>query len=378
MHEIPEGLAAMGHEILFVDFPEGEAWLSGQPTVLDSKVSGRVVQDQEFTLLRQGKSMGNLFGRLITALTFGIWFRRVLAKRRPDVVVTYAVPTSGWQAVHECSRAGIPIVYRALDVSHLIRKSVFRTIVRRKEHQVIRSADWVSANNPELARYCSQIRGSDQTVSFDRPPLDLDHFSAVEVNVFELRRRLGVPTDATVYLYMGSFFYFSGLEEVIESFSRERLANDFLVLIGGGEREEALRDLVKKLQVSDRVIFTGVIHYDLLPQYLRIADVALNPMQASLVSHTAIPNKIFQYLSCNIPVVSTRLRGLSSSGLDSELLFCVPSSSEVFQEAQRIAREHKAMPGEFPNNALSLAPYKREIALANFEKLLSRVVGSVN
>ena len=137
MHEIPEGLAAMGHEILFVDFPEGEAWLSGQPAVLDSKISGRVLQDQELILLRQWKSTGNLIGRLITALTFGIWFRKVLAKRRPDVVVTYAVPTSGWQAVHECSRAGIPIVYRALDVSHLIRKSVFRTLIRRKEHQVI-------------------------------------------------------------------------------------------------------------------------------------------------------------------------------------------------------------------------------------------------
>ena len=375
MHEIPEGLAQRGHEVIFVDFPEGEAWPRSGRVRSGTRVSGRVLPEQRIKLLRFLNGPGGMVGRILTALTFRQWFRRVLSKYSPDVVVTYSVPTSGWQAVQECSRAGIPIVYRALDVSHLIRRSSFRPLIRRKEHEIIRHADWVSANNPELAKYCRAIRGCRQSVSVEKPPLDIDHFQARKEKHLDTRRSMGIPQTATVYLYMGSFFYFSGLEDVLESFAKHSQRHEYLVLIGGGETESALRELASKLQVRNRIIFAGMIPYVSLPEHLRIADVALNPMQVSLVSNAAIPNKILQYLSCELPVVTTRLLGLTSSGLESELLFEVATPKDVFLKAKHVASKSETKMPTLSKNTASLEEYRREIALSKFEKLLYKVRG---
>ena len=84
-----------------------------------------------------------------------------------------------------------------------------------------------------------------------------------------------------------------------------------LVLVGGGELDGKLRNLVKDLKLDDQVIFTGFVEFDHLPDFLAAADVLINPMKKSLVSDTALPNKVIQYLAESRTVVSTNLKGVS-------------------------------------------------------------------
>jgi len=49
-----------------------------------------------------------------------------------------------------------------------------------------------------------------------------------------------------------------------------------------------------------------------LPRYLKLADVAINPLTPSLVAHVAFPNKVLQYLASGLFVASTPLEGLMS------------------------------------------------------------------
>jgi glycosyltransferase involved in cell wall biosynthesis len=111
---------------------------------------------------------------------------------------------------------------------------------------------------------------------------------------------------------MGSFFYFSGLPECIKEFAALSAAdrNLKLLLIGGGEQEPELRDLVANLGLSKSVIFTGFIPYAELPRYLKLSSVAINPLKISQVASVAFPHKVLQYLATGLTVVSTRLEGL--------------------------------------------------------------------
>jgi glycosyltransferase involved in cell wall biosynthesis len=111
---------------------------------------------------------------------------------------------------------------------------------------------------------------------------------------------------------MGSFFYFSGLEEVIKDFARRisSFGNLKLLLIGGGEQDTELRQLVSELNIEDSVVFSGFVPYQDLPDYLALSDVAINPLEKSLVTDVAFPHKVLQYLAAGIPVVSTQLDGL--------------------------------------------------------------------
>jgi glycosyltransferase involved in cell wall biosynthesis len=111
---------------------------------------------------------------------------------------------------------------------------------------------------------------------------------------------------------MGSFFYFSGLPEVLTELSLSAL-DVKLVLIGGGEQDAELRSLVTKLELQAKVIFTGMVSFDQLPDFIAAADVAINPMQVDLVSDLALPNKVIQYMASGVAVVTTRLNGLLST-----------------------------------------------------------------
>ena len=78
----------------------------------------------------------------------------------------------------------------------------------------------------------------------------------------------------------------------------------------------------ERLGLANRVMFTGFLPFDELPDLVCAADVAINPMLKSLVSDCALPHKVLQYMASGIPVVSTNLEGLRATlGDDSGVTF---------------------------------------------------------
>ena len=378
MHEFPEHLAALGHEVGFVHFPEGLSRAELAHTQFKQAISGRVLADVSLTLFTPKTLSGGLAGRLLTVLTFRKQFRNILQDFKPDVIISFAVPTSGWQSLSVSKKLGIPFVFRALDVSHKIRKSIFSPLIALAERFIYRNADWVSANNPAMLDYVLENGGSEDRAGVNFPPLDLVHFTTDREGVAFLRLQLGIPIKAKVILYMGSFFYFSGLPEVIRSFAKEAAHDDYLVLIGAGEQAQELEGIVNGLGIQDNVVFTGLISFSDLPRYLAIADVATNPLKPSLVSETALPNKVLQYMASGLPVVSTRLRGLELTfGSDLSGLIFEKDSSDVASSALRLAHAELNLEQLGLNNAAKVAElFGPGLAVESFEAQLLAMVGT--
>ena len=336
MHEFPEHLAALGHTVGFIQFPEGEsrASLAGSP--FKHQIQGRVLNSQSLALYTPKTLSGGYMGRLLAVLTFKGSFKRIVRDFEPDVVVSFSVPTSGWQAVQVCKKLGIPLVFRALDVSHKIRKSALSNLIRMVEKYIYKNADWVSANNPAMLDYCLSLAAKRSKGSVELPPLDISHFRSTDKDTAKFQARLEIPSSANVCLYMGSFFYFSGLPELIGSFAKNRRRDEYLVLVGGGEQEAELRNLAAQLQIDVWVRFTGFVSFEDLPMYLSLATVAVNPMHRSVVSNAAFPNKVIQYMAAKLPVVSTRLDGLVQTFGDASSLVYVDSSEGVYKAAQKL------------------------------------------
>ena len=336
MHEFPEHLSARGHEVGFVQFPEGSDKSQLKKLPFLKTVEGRVVQGSKINLYTPKVSSG-LLGRLAFAFRAGSFMKSVLQDFKPDVVVSFAVPTSGWQSLRACQKLNVPYLFRALDVSHKIRKSIFSSLIRLAEKYIYRNADWVSCNNVAMESYCHSLGATDSRTSVENPPLDITRFASQEkIKTERLRDALGLPVAANVALYMGSFFYFSGLPELITSFASSRKSGDYLVLVGGGEQDAELRKLAAALQVEEFVKFTGFVGFDDLSSYLGLATVAVNPMHPSSVSNTAFPNKVIQYMAKGLPVVSTRLDGLTMTFGEKKGLAFVSQPEEVFDKAQQL------------------------------------------
>jgi glycosyltransferase involved in cell wall biosynthesis len=374
MHEFPEHLASRGHDVGFVHFPEGYELDEVRSLGWKSEIAGRVVNESRITLYTPQFADGSFFGRVRTALRFRKEFRRIVRDFRPDVVVSFAVPTSGWQALRVCSSDGIPYVFRALDVSHKIRQSILSPFIRVAERYIYGSATWLSANNPAMLEYCQKEGRRQGNSSTDLPPLDLSHFN---VNVREgerWRSHYGIPHNARVILYMGSFFYFSGLPQAIEEFSGGAANQDFLCLIGGGEQDAELRSQVARLGIENRVIFTGFVGFKELPGHLAMGDVAINPMLKSLVSDTAFPNKVLQYMAAGLPVISTNLAGLQRTFRQSRGLRFASTPSFIVREARRMLLEEKDLDSLGEANVAAVSgQFSRDDAVRAFESRLTAI-----
>ena len=116
-------------------------------------------------------------------------------------------------------------------------------------------------------------------------------------------------------------------------------ASDRLLIIGGGEIENELRKKVKELNLENRVIFTGVISYDELPEYLSISDALINPFESTLVTNLALPHKVLQYLAIGIPTISTKLSGLFQSLGDSAGIYWVDYPDKIVEKCMQVKQQ---------------------------------------
>lgn len=337
IHEFPELLSANGHEVTFFEFDEGRKFWTRENSEMSSEITGRVVREAKLRLERPFQLGIPGVDRILAIFSSlpNLW--KLINVQKFDAIVLYAVPTYGIQTILLAKLAGTPVLFRALDVSHKIRSSLLSPLIKSVEKFVYRNSDIISANNPEMEKYCRRLSSRAISSVVHYPPLDLKHFRVGNRNQ-ALRESLGISDDEKLIVYMGSFFYFSGLPEALTAFASkiDEKSKLKLLLIGGGEQSQALIKLANELGVSDRVIFTGFVDYEELPRYLALAHVGINTLKPSLVANTALPNKVLQYLAAGLPVVSTRLSGLFSVFSESTNIVWGDSPSVVIEEAQEI------------------------------------------
>ena len=340
MQEFPEHLAARGHKVTFLQFDEGYKFWRDKRQPTEKTISGRVLPETSIKIVTPHQFGIPGVDRLYATLSVWPELDRMLKSEKFDAIVLYAVPTYGHQVIQLAKKHGVPVIFRALDVSHLIRKSVFSPLIKSAEKYVYQHADVLSANNPAMLDYCARLGGRTENTVVNLPPLDISHF-AKALPDSSLRKALGInPTDAVI-TYLGTFFHFSGLDLVIREFAGQAASHPSakLLLIGGGEQDKELRELVSELKLEGRVIFTGFIPYAKLSGYLGLTTVAINPMRPGMVSHTAFPHKVIQYMASNLPVVTTKLDGLYKTFGDTSGLTWSEGSEGLIGKALALAED---------------------------------------
>jgi glycosyltransferase involved in cell wall biosynthesis len=96
-------------------------------------------------------------------------------------------------------------------------------------------------------------------------------------------------------------------------------------ILGGGPHEDEFRSL--NGQLGEPVTFGGYLPKDELSMYMSSSLVAVNAIVAS--SATSLPNKIFHYAACGLPIVN------SVQGELADLLSC--SNAGLQYEANNVA-----------------------------------------
>ena len=310
MHDFPELLSLNGHEVHFLDFDEGKPRARWKPI---TTIESRAHKGSRVSVTTPPRFLPGIFGRLLATIIQPLVFIQLVKQIKPDVVVTYSIPTSGWQITNICNRKNIPIIARVIDIPHVLRETLFKSLVKWSEQYVFRNASFVSTHNEALRQYCIGLGAAPTKSSVIYPGIDMTRFFPAPPR-HDLQTKMGIQPTDKVLLFMGTIFRFSGLVELLTELSPALLLDKSIkfLILGDGEDFNRLHQLAITLGVQDQVIMPGRIEYDLLADYLRLGHVALLPFKQELVTHGALPGKVLQYLACGLPTIATPLDGLQS------------------------------------------------------------------
>jgi len=121
------------------------------------------------------------------------------------------------------------------------------------------------------------------------------------------KEELGLPPETKMLIVQGSGLNVDrGIEEAINAMTQ--ITNAVLFLVGSGDIIPKAKKMVTDKALQDKVIFVGRLPYLEMMRYTATADLGLaldKPL--SLNYQLALPNKVFDYLQAQTPIVASPL-----------------------------------------------------------------------
>lgn len=122
------------------------------------------------------------------------------------------------------------------------------------------------------------------------------------------RAQLGLPSDKKIILLQGNGINIErGAEEAVLAMKYVNTPS-ILLIIGNGDVMPILKKLVEQEHMEQRVLFKPRMPYAQMMQYTRQADLGITFDKPKSLNYLySLPNKIFDYIQAEIPVLSSRL-----------------------------------------------------------------------
>lgn len=162
--------------------------------------------------------------------------------------------------------------------------------------------------------------------------VDINRFNP-DIKAEKIKDTLNIKRGETVIGTIGQLYPDKGQNIFIQAAEKvlRKYPNARFLIVGGAKKERyktQLKDLVDRLSLENKIIFTGKIEN--IPQILAIMDVFVLP-----TLNEGFSRVIIEAMACAKPVIATSVGGNSEAVIDGVSGFIIPvNSSEVL--AQRV------------------------------------------
>jgi phosphatidylinositol alpha-1,6-mannosyltransferase len=238
---------------------------------------------------------------------------QVIKRESIDVIVVSNL-ISGLATISAAKLAGVPIVFDLLDffpsfVSQAgpmpkLMADFGESVASRLLEANLSLSDAIIVTSTVLRdlfkdRYSSKIHYVPNGVDTSR----------FEPSAVPFQFEESTSLDNAVVGFVGHFDFWVDADLMIEA--AEILAHKLdrfrFLIVGGGFYLDKFRSMVRKHHLEQYFVLPGIVPYEQVPSYVSAMDVCFLPFRKSLVSDGACPNKLFEYLACGKPVISTNI-----------------------------------------------------------------------
>lgn len=204
----------------------------------------------------------------------------------------------------------------------------FRGIARRLERRAFELATAVVTVSTPLA---AQVRALAHVPTIVLPNgADPRVFDIARADAAAVRARLGLTGCLTVG-WTGMLRQWHGLEVLVDAM--RAVPDARLLIVGDGPARPDLMRRAEALGIADRVVVTGRVPHELMPDFIAAMDIAVVADERTGV---ASPMKLLEYMSMKRPIVAPRVAGISDIVSDGgEALLFTPGDVEDLSGALR-------------------------------------------
>lgn len=208
---------------------------------------------------------------------------------------------------------GIIAVEQAMYGQMLWNKILVKIMVIM-ESVAIKNSDMVVAVTGEIKKYIiDNYCVPENKIVVVPNAANTDMFCPVadQMGMQELREKIGISASEQVIAFVGILTPWQGVEYLIKSapLILKEFPNARFLIVGDGLMREELIGLAEETGISDSFFFTGSVPYKEVPKYINASDVCVAPFIRTR-SCGASPLKIYEYMSCGKPIVSSRISDL--------------------------------------------------------------------
>ena len=263
-----------------------------------------------------------------------------------DLIHSHSPLLNGLPSLWAARRLKIPLVYEArafwedaaVDHGTFREGSLRYRVSRALETFLFKHAD-------RSVTICEAMRSDlgDRGVSLDRVDVvpngvNVDEFRPLPKSAV-LAQRLGL-NGGPVFGFIGSFYRYEGLRFLVENFSKVRaqIPNARLMLVGGGEEEQALKSLAGG---SNGILFPGRVPHSEVNDYYSLVDVFVCPRLRMRLTELVTPLKPLESMAMGKTVLASDVGGHREL-IEKDrtgVLFTAESGDDLVKQSVRLAKD---------------------------------------
>ncbi len=252
------------------------------------------------------------------------WSLGEAALRTPAdvVIVGKAHPMNGFPGLIAKVVRRLPMVLDCDDLEAVNNRFSGRWqswLVEMSEKLIMRAADHITTHTSVICDHLTSMGIPTHRITYLPHGVDRDRFALPEkAEIEQLRQALDLTGRKTI-AFIGSLSLVShALDVLMAAFAQvqKRMPEATLLIVGGGEDIESLKQQASDLGVLDSVRFTGRVDPTRVPLYYRLVDVAVDPVHDNDAGRASLSLKMFESWAAGVPLVTVdvgdRMRMLGS------------------------------------------------------------------
>jgi len=265
---------------------------------------------------------------------------------RYDVVCSIDCRGVGLGALAARARTGRRVIAQPQTTGVLVPEGgtgVFRQAIGRLVGQFYARSDAIACIARTIEREAIAAGVERPRVHYLPNAIDMTRFRPPTADErTALRRQFAIPSDQTVFVFLGRLSREKGLMELMEAW-RQLKADNALLLVAGPDMTNhawnvgpAARAFARQHHLDESVRFIGPT--DDVPALMRVADVAVQPSHFEALGLSAI-----EALACGAPVIASGVGGLLDFVRhDDNGITCTPRNAEALAAAMQLLLDDPA------------------------------------